>query len=408
MAAKFEIFPSIVALELLIEYQESVVLPQLSEVEKDFVFSCLHSDDESIRRKSYGLLHALATQENIKEICEKMISHLKEIEDDFYKRDLITRITKLTEKFNETSLDWRTFVLLRLLQKSKESSLKRTVMQNIQSLLDDAKNQNNRTEECQQVGAKLKNTLSSPANAANPPEALLELYLWTLAKFSDNYYDACNDIIQIVKKNIDKENIVISAIHHLFYISTNALKGKDIPKEHIKHIIIDDNTQLLNHNSLIVQDLVHELLFVLELSDKISDLSLVPNEKSFDCTLTYLDNFVVEALEKGAPIYDPCKILVPIQSESKSPTLRFTPYNVMSDSEWKAVSVFSPKSESNLSSGSLKATNTPELWTLKGRIKTEQDIQDSKASTSQSGESKEDVKVLDFEESVIQDVNLWK
>lgn len=45
---------AIVALELLILHQEDVVSPQLSEVEQEFVFSCLKNDDESIKRKSYG------------------------------------------------------------------------------------------------------------------------------------------------------------------------------------------------------------------------------------------------------------------------------------------------------------------------------------------------------------------
>ena len=387
----------IVILEMLIEYQEDLVLPQLSEVEQSFVFSCLQCDDSSICRKSYGLLHALATSDNIKEVGEKMILHLKEIDDDFYKSELITRIVKLIERFNETSLDWRTFVLLRLLQASKETKLKKSVMGNIQSLLDKSP----RTDESQEVGIKLRNLLEAPAKAPGAPDTLLELYLWTVAKFSDNNIDACQKVSEIIKNSNNNEHILICALHHLFDISTAALNGHEIPKEHIKQIIKDT---LKEHESLLVQDLIKELSFILGLSEKINDLSIL-NENTIDCTLTFLDEFVVEQLENGAPIYDPDKILVPILPESKSPALRFTPYNVMSESEWKTISTFSQKSESNLSSDSFKAA-TPEVWTLKGRIK--EDEKRLKTSTSFSDDSKENAKLVDFEESVIQDVNQWK
>ena len=403
---------AIVALELLILHQEDVVSLLLSEVEQEFVFSCLKNDDESIKRKSYGLLHVLATPNNAKDICEKMLVHLKEITDDFYKRDIITRVINLTEKFDNIDLDWRIFVLLRLLQASKESTLKTTVMKNMKNLLGGGRNNKSDFEECQKVGKKLKNILSSPANAENPPEILLELYLWTLGSFSENQDEACLDITKIMRSAIGKDSIIICALQHLFYMATNLFKYKNFPKKIIKDALVDE-FHLQNHESVIVQDLVHELLFVLDLPDSIvTEGASTPCENSIDDTMTYLDDFVVNALQKGAPIYNPEKTLLSIQPETKSPSLRFTPYNMMSESEWKTISAFSPKSDSNLSSGSFKTGAAVEVWTLKGRVKDpEKPANESTAAVVHSSDEsigEQNEKVLDFQESVIKEVNEWK
>ena len=151
-----------------------------------------------------------------------MLVHLKDITDDFYKRDIIIRIINITEKFDNLDLDWRIFVLLRLLQASKESTLKTNVMKNMKILLGGNKSN---FEECQKVGKKLKNILSSPANAENPPEILLELYLWTLASFSENQEEACIGITKIMRNNANgKDSILICALQHLFYMATNLPK----------------------------------------------------------------------------------------------------------------------------------------------------------------------------------------
>ena len=402
---------AIISLELLIENLEDVALPLLTNVEHDFVFSCLNSNDESIRRKSFGLLHVLATEDNIRDICDKILSHTKEIEDEFYRRDLISRIMKLIEKFSNTSLDWRTFVLLRLLQMSKESSLRQAVMKIIQRLLNESSETNNDHESCQErkeVGTKLLKILFAPANGTDPPEALLELYLWSLAKFSDNITDAVRDIIKIVEKAKTNEKIVTCGLRHLFLLITKSMAEDSIlfPKDDL--ITFLDS---ISHSSEKVQDQIYEIKTVLHMSQDISGNFPQSFENDIDCTLSFMDDFVLKSLEKGAPIYDPDKILVSTYPETKSPTLRFTPYNVMSESDWKSISssALSPKSESNLSSGSSKA---PEVWTLKGRVKPDPEVQDTGSINSSGSNSKDSTSTtkrnLDFEESVIQDIDQWK
>ena len=336
-----------------------------------------------------------------------MLVHLKDITDDFYKRDIIIRIINITEKFDNLDLDWRIFVLLRLLQASKESTLKTNVMKNMKILLGGNKSN---FEECQKVGKKLKNILSSPANAENPPEILLELYLWTLASFSENQEEACIGITKIMRNNANgKESILICALQHLFYMATNLPKYKDFPRKIVKEALVDE-FHLQNHESLIVQDLVHELLFVLELPDSIltDEISSFSNEHSIDHTMTYLDYFVLNSLQNGAPIYNPQKSLVSVQPEAKSPSLRFTPYNVMSESEWKTISAFSPRSDSNLSSGSFKTGAAVEVWTLKGRVKDPEKPANESSTTAVQSCDEHNEKVLDFQESVIKEVNEWK
>ena len=124
--------------------------------------------------------------------------------------------------------------------------------------------------------------------------------------------------------------------------------------------------------------------------------------------MTYLDDFVLNSLQNGAPIYNQQKSLVSVQPEAKSPSLRFTPYNVMSESEWKTISAFSPRSDSNLSSGSFKTGAAVEVWTLKGRVKDPEKPANESSTTAVQSCDEPNEKVLDFQESVIKEVNEWK
>merc|ERR1739838_1075194 len=59
------------------------------------------------------------------------------------------------------------------------------------------------------------------------------------------------------------------------------------------------------------------------------------------------------------------------KNRSRSPSLRFTPYNVMEESEWRNMSIFENKPSSS-TTGSLK--NTPEvIWSMTGRAKKDAD-----------------------------------
>ena len=207
----------------------------------------------------------------------------------------------------------------------------------------------------------------------------------------------------VERSQFKNETIVKAALKHIFGILTTNLQP-DFPNK----LLLTDFLDKCRYetNSAKVQDQAAELQLLLNLDwCNIKDLE---SEKDFsqDFTMSYLDGIVVSALEQGAPAYDPYTLRIPDfqKNRSRSPSLRFTPYNVMEESEWRNMSIFENKPSSS-TTGSLK--NTPEVvWSMTGRAKKEADggsnvildINDQENVTDTGSE---------IQAAVIQDFSQW-
>ena len=94
------------------------------------VMTCLESSDPVVRQKALSLLPLMASPQNVRSICDKIIGQirLQKIEDSLGRKDLIEKVLGMAEKFflksimgtnseeSEVSFDWYVFVLVRLLQ----------------------------------------------------------------------------------------------------------------------------------------------------------------------------------------------------------------------------------------------------------------------------------------------------
>mmetsp|Transcript_19162 Transcript_19162/g.16452 ORF Transcript_19162/g.16452 Transcript_19162/m.16452 type:complete len:81 (-) Transcript_19162:1642-1884(-) len=63
------------------------------------VVECLESKDETLKRETLDLLFKMTNTNNIETICAKMLHHLKMSADEHFKKELVTKITSLAERF---------------------------------------------------------------------------------------------------------------------------------------------------------------------------------------------------------------------------------------------------------------------------------------------------------------------
>jgi hypothetical protein len=207
----------------------------------------------------------------------------------------------------------------------------------------------------------------------------------------------------VERSQFKNETIVKAALKHLFGILTTNLQP-DFPNK----LLLTDFLDKCRYetNSAKVQDQAAELQLLLNLDwSNIKDLQ---SEKDFsqDFTMSYLDGIVVSALEQGAPVYDPHTLSIPDfqKNRSRSPSLRFTPYNVMEESEWRNMSLFENKPSSS-TTGSLK--NTPEVvWSMTGRAKKEADEGSNVILDINEQENVTDTG-SEIQAAVIQDLSQW-
>jgi AP-4 complex subunit epsilon-1 len=85
--------------------------PQYAANHQMVVIDCLEDADETIKRKTLDLLFRMTNPVNVTVIVAKLLTHLQSATDPFLRRDLVTRLTTLAERFAYVSL---LFLLLSL------------------------------------------------------------------------------------------------------------------------------------------------------------------------------------------------------------------------------------------------------------------------------------------------------
>jgi len=386
------------ALESLLLHQESGILPLITDKDREFVYRCLDHPDDSIQRKSFGLINALTTKESVKDVTERIISHAKSQKDHQFRTILIQKATSLIDKFPDVNLDWRVFMLLRLLQGARDRNQRQKIMFKMKYVFGEKPYDETKIS----IGNKLLGILSGPAKEDNAPETLILIYLWSLANFDQDTISASKGIQDIVERFDFQENVTIVALRHIFHLLTtgNLNNFEDLSK-------FLQKCQSSKNASNNVCDHVHELQMLLSMMPEIDLACDKQNSAPLeDFTLSYLDHLVIQALEEGSPSYDPNGLDLPDapMTRSRSPSLRITPYNVMDESEWRSMSLFSPRSENAPSSTTSSSKNPPAtIWTMKGRVKDEIEVQ-KEDKTNPDETRKED---SDFKASVIQDLSQW-
>ena len=244
------------------------------------------------------------------------------------------------------------------------------------------------SEETLAVGKKLLDILKTPAQEENAPDTLLVFYLWSLTNFCQN--SRLPEIMSVVKRSHFKEFIVSKALNSIFTIITEDEKLAE-PEELGNFLHQCAETTDLN-------DQIDELKMIIKLVPHLKDNLQANGSEDFyhDCTMSFLDQVVIEAIQEGGAIYDPNLLKVPVveNQRSRSPSLRFTPYNTMDESEWRSM-ISSPKSDIKSTTSSNSSKNI--VWTAQGRVKEEDQI-----STSKNDETKDEL-----EASVIQDLKEW-
>ena len=153
------------AFESLLQNQEKGVLPHISNAEREFVYKCLDHSDDCIRKKAFSLLNALATEENVKDICERILSHVRELSDIHFRNLLIEKTIAVIDKFSETNMDWRVFMMLRMLQCAKSKEQRQKLIYKMQKIFGTRPYDEKKIE----IGQKLLSILTAPAQEDHAP-----------------------------------------------------------------------------------------------------------------------------------------------------------------------------------------------------------------------------------------------
>ena len=324
------------ALEIIFKHSP----PKLGPEEEESVLNCLSHFDVTIQRKTLSLLYVLASKDNVRKICDKLVEYIKDSEDDFQREDLIEKVLDLANSFS-IGLDWNVSVLLKLLQSSTGNQREKllTKLKNAVKIRNEDSKQV--LTEKKKVGLKLTVILKKICSSEKPPPPALRLYVWSLTENfnSDEEIDVAKAVDEICKigQTCDGSNadvwqpVLVSCLHSLFNLLS---KINSNPTESLKEFLKKCQSE---PNSLEVQDLAEEILHLIpfskEIQESLNSFDIGPVNVQ-DYTMTYLDEHVSKSLRlrPTVPYIHRPKIIKSMDSSDLS-NLRFTPYQVLEEKD---------------------------------------------------------------------------
>jgi len=307
LAAK-KVGPLLVSSNNNLKYIGIDILSHLIEVDVSYAFrhqmtviDCLSDPDDTLKRKTLVLLYRMANSSNVSVICEKMINYLRSSTDEYLRADLVNRITTLAEKFAPDN-DWLIETMNTVFELGGEL-VRPQVAHNLMQLIGEGIGDEDIDNELRLYAV---NSYLDLIDKQHLPDLLIQVICWVLGEYSYlathwEPEDVMGKLCSLFKRRFTDESTkpwIVTAVTKIV-----AQKG-DLPEE----IRVKIEEQLNISSNMEVKQRCAELLCLLDLFDPLD--AVLPVNASFenievDPTLSFLDEFVADALEKGAAPYKP-------------------------------------------------------------------------------------------------------
>ncbi|XP_066270284.1 AP-4 complex subunit epsilon-1-like [Branchiostoma lanceolatum] len=276
------------------------VLPGVAGEHQMVVIECLDDPDETLQRKTLDFLYRMTGPTNVMVICDRLLSHLSTTADTYLKSDLVTKITQLAERFAPSN-EWFITTMNRVFELGSDL-VPNDVAQNLPLLLAEGTD-----DESEDAELRLHAVQSYLGLVERPhlPDILVQVSCWTLGEYS------------YLLTDVEPQNVLLRLLPLLErdYPSTEttgwvftavcklcAQMGR-VPEEVV--LVCEQNVSCLD------VDLRQRAAELLELQTDVPLMQTVlPVDAScedlqIDPSLSFLDEFVSEALAQGAAPYKP-------------------------------------------------------------------------------------------------------
>ncbi|XP_022109150.1 AP-4 complex subunit epsilon-1-like isoform X2 [Acanthaster planci] len=272
------------------------VFPSCGEEHQMTVIDCLDDADDTIRLKTLDLLFRMTTSTNIEVICDRLLTFLQGTRDAFIRRDLLSKIIQLVEQY-QPSVHWYLDTMTQVMLTGGDLVPRSLVNSVIFSIAKDARNGGDVGQHALQLYLPLINKSATSSE-------LRQICCWVLGEF------AClpsappaTEIVSILRSQLDsrqEDNVKIWAMGAL----TKVVASCGVVSEDVVRVIEAcqiGSSMELRQRACELQTLCSDLDLM---NDVYPRLDSSP-ELQFDWTLSFLDEYVSEALAQGAAPYKP-------------------------------------------------------------------------------------------------------
>lgn len=276
------------------------VNPRYAAEHQMVVIDCLDDPDETLKRKTLDLLFKMTNPTNVTVIAEKLITYLRQTNDEYIRSDLVAKITQLAERFAPDNL-WFIQTMNAVFELGG-GLVRREVAHNLMRLIaegteDEATDQELRLDAVETyVGLLEKPSL---------PDVLIKIICWVVGEYayvledteSEEVLEKVTQLLQRRLEETDTHCWVVTAITKL--VAQLGHMPESVQSQ-IAIYLVSTNTDVQERCSELL-----ELSRSLTMMQTVLPLDAACEDLEVDSSLSFLDDFVSESLARGASAYKP-------------------------------------------------------------------------------------------------------
>ncbi|XP_033112372.1 AP-4 complex subunit epsilon-1-like [Anneissia japonica] len=354
--------------------------PTIASKHQMVVIDCLNDPDNTIQVKTLELLYKMCNMTNVDVICNQYLEYLQTNKDIYIKKNLLQRVLEMASKYGQKGIWYIDTVNQVLLMAGNMlgSEARNQIITQIKDI--------GRWSDADSVHTQALHLYYKLLSAPILSEALLQIAVWVVGEFWQPEFGApAHEVLDMFCKIL--KSCSDDSTQSGWLVTS---MGKVLCKSEIQKIPDDLEIRTSDSNVETRQRIfeLKELCQDVELFESVNVSSTQQYLKEVDSTLSFLDEYVSDALEEGATPY------IPRQQRHTEPNrkvvvdtllggLKFEPYQSPTTSV--ASTTTSPKSfntaeristqESDSSSKHLESTDNLELkgikqvWSKEGYVK---------------------------------------
>ncbi|XP_030480195.1 AP-4 complex subunit epsilon [Cannabis sativa] len=283
--------------------------PDIAEPHQLAVIDCLEDPDDTLKRKTFGLLYKMTKSSNVEVIVDRMIDYMISINDNHYKTYIASRCVELAEQFAPSNI-WFIQTMNKVFEHAGDL-VNVKVAHNLMRLIAEGFGDDNEMADTQLRSSAVQSYLYI-LNEPKLPSVFLQVICWVLGEYgtADGKYDAAYitgklcDIAEAYSGDETVKAYAITAIMKVYAFEIAA--GREV-------VMLPECQSLVEalsaSHSTDLQQRAYEMQAVIGL-DANSVRSILPSDAScedieIDKDLNFLNSYVQQSIEQGAQPYIP-------------------------------------------------------------------------------------------------------
>ncbi|XP_052878467.1 AP-4 complex subunit epsilon isoform X1 [Gossypium arboreum] len=285
------------------------ISPEIAEQHQLAVIDCLEDPDDTLKRKTFELLYKMTKSTNVEVIVDRMIDYMISISDNHYKTEIASRCVELAEQFAPSN-QWFIQTMNRVFEHAGDL-VNIKVAHSLMRLIAEGFGEDDDNADSKLRSSAVESYLRI-LGEPKLPSVFLQVICWVLGEYgtADGMFSASDitgklcDVAEAYSNDETVKAYATTALMKIYAFEIAARRKVDMLPE-CQSLM----EELLASHSTDLQQRAYELQAVIGLDAHAVDC-IMPSDAScedieVDRDLSFLNDYIQEAIEKGAQPYIP-------------------------------------------------------------------------------------------------------